>query len=115
MYSHCCNEFSFPRNVIFLVIVQRHINPAKEQTWTETEKIHVCVRKRPLGVREVRRGEVDVAKVEEGKSVLVCENKEAVDLTHYLQQVGFQKILLTFFSTLNIDDHTYSKCILSII
>ncbi|XP_078265900.1 kinesin-like protein KIF24 [Rhinoraja longicauda] len=67
----------------------RHINPAKEQTWTETEKIRVCVRKRPLGAREVRRGEVDVAKVEEGKSILVCEKKEAVDLTHYLQQHVF--------------------------
>lgn len=76
-------NYGLPRAAI------RHINPAKEQTWTETEKIHVCVRKRPLGVREVRRGEVDVAKVEEGKSVLVCENKEAVDLTHYLQQHVF--------------------------
>ncbi|XP_051900753.1 kinesin-like protein KIF24 [Pristis pectinata] len=67
----------------------RHTNHVKEQTWTEIEKIHVCVRKRPLRVREVRRGEVDIAKVEEGKSILVCEKKEAVDLTHYLQQHVF--------------------------
>ncbi|XP_067840844.1 kinesin-like protein KIF24 [Heptranchias perlo] len=67
----------------------RHINPGKEQTWTEIEKIRVCVRKRPLGVREVRRGEIDVAKVEERKSVLVHEKKEAVDLTQYLQQHVF--------------------------
>ncbi|XP_067907550.1 kinesin-like protein KIF24 [Heterodontus francisci] len=67
----------------------RHMNPGKEQAWTQIEKICVCVRKRPLGVREVRRGEIDVAKVEENKSVLVHEKKEAVDLKQYLQQHVF--------------------------
>ncbi|GCB78214.1 hypothetical protein scyTo_0015788, partial [Scyliorhinus torazame] len=62
------------------------VNPGKEQSWTEIEKIRVCVRKRPLGVREMRRGEIDVAKVEEKNSVLVHEKKEAVDLKQYLQQ-----------------------------
>uniref|UniRef100_UPI00398F5342 kinesin-like protein KIF24 n=1 Tax=Pristiophorus japonicus TaxID=55135 RepID=UPI00398F5342 len=76
-------NYGLPRALI------RHMNPGKEQTWTEIEKIYVCVRKRPLGVREVRRGEIDVAKVEERKSVLVHEKKEAVDLTQYLQQHVF--------------------------
>ncbi|XP_062898811.1 kinesin-like protein KIF24 isoform X1 [Mobula hypostoma] len=67
----------------------RNTNHVKEQTWTELEKIHVCVRKRPLRVREIRRGEIDIAKVEGEKSILVCEKKEAVDLTHYLQQHVF--------------------------
>ncbi|XP_048402707.2 kinesin-like protein KIF24 isoform X1 [Stegostoma tigrinum] len=69
--------------------VSRPASPGKAQTWTETEKIHVCVRKRPLRVREVRRGEIDVAKVEENKSVLIHEKKEAVDLKQYLQQHVF--------------------------
>ncbi|GCC28335.1 hypothetical protein chiPu_0006765 [Chiloscyllium punctatum] len=65
------------------------VNPGKEQAWIEVEKIHVCVRKRPLGVREVRRGEIDVAKVEENRSVLIHEKKEAVDLKQYVQQHVF--------------------------
>ncbi|XP_041057423.1 kinesin-like protein KIF24 isoform X3 [Carcharodon carcharias] len=69
--------------------VSRPVNPGKEQSWMEIEKIRVCVRKRPLGVREMRRGEIDVAKVEEKKSVLVHEKKEAVDLKQYLQQHVF--------------------------
>ncbi|XP_078077366.1 kinesin-like protein KIF24 [Mustelus asterias] len=69
--------------------VSRSVNAGKEQSWTEIEKIRVCVRKRPLGVREMRRGEIDVAKVEEKKSVLVHEKKEAVDLKQYLQQHVF--------------------------
>ncbi|XP_043543449.1 kinesin-like protein KIF24 isoform X1 [Chiloscyllium plagiosum] len=69
--------------------VLRPVNPGKEQAWIEVEKIHVCVRKRPLGVREVRRGEIDVAKVEENRSVLIHEKKEAVDLKQYVQQHVF--------------------------
>jgi kinesin family protein 2/24 len=53
------------------------------------EKIRVCVRKRPLGVREVRRGEVNVITVEDKETLLVHEKKEAVDLTQYILQVGF--------------------------
>lgn len=51
------------------------------------EKIRVCVRKRPLGVREVRRGEVNVITVEDKETLLVHEKKEAVDLTQYILQV----------------------------
>eukprot|EP00062_Callorhinchus_milii_P012184 gi/632958950/ref/XP_007895340.1/ PREDICTED: kinesin-like protein KIF24 [Callorhinchus milii] len=63
--------------------------PGKDQVWTDTEKIRVCVRKRPLGAQEERRGEVDIAMVEERKSVLIHERKEAVDLTQYIQQHVF--------------------------
>uniref|UniRef100_Q6NWW5-2 Isoform 2 of Kinesin-like protein KIF24 n=1 Tax=Mus musculus TaxID=10090 RepID=Q6NWW5-2 len=58
-----------------------------ENPWTEMEKIRVCVRKRPLGVREVRRGEVNVITVEDKETLLVHEKKEAVDLTQYILQV----------------------------
>lgn len=51
------------------------------------EKIRVCVRKRPLGVREVRRGEINIITVEDKETLLVHEKKEAVDLTQYILQV----------------------------
>ncbi|GAB1288405.1 Kinesin-like protein KIF24 [Apodemus speciosus] len=57
-----------------------------ENPWTEMEKIRVCVRKRPLGVREVRRGEVNIITVEDKETLLVHEKKEAVDLTQYILQ-----------------------------
>ncbi|CAO2580477.1 Kinesin-like protein KIF24 [Lemmus lemmus] len=60
-----------------------------ENPWTEMEKIRVCVRKRPLGVREVRRGEVNIITVEDKETLLVHEKKEAVDLTQYILQHVF--------------------------
>lgn len=60
-----------------------------ENPWTEMEKIRVCVRKRPLGVREVRRGEVSIITVEDKETLLVHEKKEAVDLTQYVLQHVF--------------------------
>uniref|UniRef100_A0A4W2DBK9 Uncharacterized protein n=1 Tax=Bos indicus x Bos taurus TaxID=30522 RepID=A0A4W2DBK9_BOBOX len=59
----------------------------KENPWTEMEKIRVCVRKRPLGMREVRRGEINIITVKDKETLLVHEKKEAVDLTQYILQV----------------------------
>uniref|UniRef100_A0A8C3X2C6 Kinesin family member 24 n=1 Tax=Catagonus wagneri TaxID=51154 RepID=A0A8C3X2C6_9CETA len=59
----------------------------KENPWTEMEKIRVCVRKRPLGMREVRRGEINIITIEDKETLLVHEKKEAVDLTQYILQV----------------------------
>ncbi|XP_045636646.1 kinesin-like protein KIF24 [Ursus americanus] len=61
----------------------------KENLWTEMEKIRVCVRKRPLGMREVRRGEINIITVEDKETLLVHEKKEAVDLTQYILQHVF--------------------------
>ncbi|XP_004678088.1 PREDICTED: kinesin-like protein KIF24 [Condylura cristata] len=61
----------------------------KENPWTEMEKIRVCVRKRPLGIREVRRGEINIITVEDKETLLVHEKKEAVDLTQYILQHVF--------------------------
>ncbi|NWV44402.1 KIF24 protein, partial [Grantiella picta] len=61
----------------------------KETPWTESEKIRVCVRKRPLSLREVRRGEVNVITVRDKETLLVHEKKEAVDLTQYILQHVF--------------------------
>lgn len=59
----------------------------KETPWTESEKIRVCVRKRPLCLREVRRGEVNIITVKDKETLLLHEKKEAVDLTQYILQV----------------------------
>ncbi|KFW84115.1 Kinesin-like KIF24 [Manacus vitellinus] len=59
----------------------------KETPWTESEKIRVCVRKRPLGLREERRGEVNIITVKDRETLLLHEKKEAVDLTQYILQV----------------------------
>ncbi|XP_060092594.1 kinesin-like protein KIF24 [Heteronotia binoei] len=65
-------------------------NPSeKEMPWTETDKIRVCVRKRPLGLREERRGEVNIVTVEDKETLLLHEKKEAVDLTQYILQHVF--------------------------
>lgn len=52
-------------------------------------KICVCVRKRPLVPREVKRSEADIVKTAANSAVIVDEAKVAVDLTKYIQQVGF--------------------------
>ncbi|XP_062064035.1 kinesin-like protein KIF24 [Lepus europaeus] len=67
----------------------RHNASEKENPWTEMEKIRVCVRKRPLGIREVRRGEINIITVEDKETLLVHEKKEAVDLTQYILQHVF--------------------------
>uniref|UniRef100_A0A8D0GUR2 Kinesin-like protein KIF24 n=1 Tax=Sphenodon punctatus TaxID=8508 RepID=A0A8D0GUR2_SPHPU len=61
----------------------------KETPWTENDKIRVCVRKRPLGLREERRGEVNILSVEDRETLLLHEKKEAVDLTQYILQHVF--------------------------
>nr|XP_012318641.1 kinesin-like protein KIF24 isoform X1 [Aotus nancymaae]XP_012318642.1 kinesin-like protein KIF24 isoform X1 [Aotus nancymaae] len=61
----------------------------KQNPWTEMEKIRVCVRKRPLGMKEVRRGEINIITVEDKETLLVHEKKEAVDLTQYILQHVF--------------------------
>ncbi|XP_018424545.1 PREDICTED: kinesin-like protein KIF24 [Nanorana parkeri] len=61
----------------------------KEGPWTDTDKIRVCVRKRPLGLREERRGEMSVVNVEGPETVVIYERKEAVNLKEYILQHVF--------------------------
>ncbi|NXR53395.1 KIF24 protein, partial [Hippolais icterina] len=61
----------------------------KETPWTESEKIRVCVRKRPLCLKEVKRGEVNIITVKDKETLLLHEKKEAVDLTQYILQHVF--------------------------
>ncbi|XP_028648776.2 kinesin-like protein KIF24 [Erpetoichthys calabaricus] len=67
--------------------VKSHQNQCEDQM--ECQKIRVCIRKRPLGVQEVHRGETDIISTLDKKSVLIHEMKEAVDLTEYLLQHEF--------------------------
>ncbi|XP_068033249.1 kinesin-like protein KIF24 [Anomalospiza imberbis] len=61
----------------------------KETPWTESEKIRVCIRKRPLCLREERRGETNIITVKDKETLLLHEKKEAVDLTQYILQHVF--------------------------
>ncbi|NXG18939.1 KIF24 protein, partial [Grallaria varia] len=61
----------------------------RETPWTESEKIRVCVRIRPLGLREERRGEFNIITVKDKETLLLHEKKEAVDLTQYILQHVF--------------------------
>ncbi|XP_005491802.2 kinesin-like protein KIF24 [Zonotrichia albicollis] len=61
----------------------------KETPWTESDKIRVCVRKRPLCLREERRGEANIITVKDQETLLLHERKEAVDLTQYILQHVF--------------------------
>ncbi|XP_041884655.1 kinesin-like protein KIF24 isoform X1 [Corvus kubaryi] len=61
----------------------------KETPWTESEKIRVCVRTRPLFLRERRRGEVNIITMRDKETLLLHEKKEAVDLTQYILQHVF--------------------------
>ncbi|XP_068107776.1 kinesin-like protein KIF24 [Hyperolius riggenbachi] len=67
----------------------RPIGAEKEGPWTDSDRIRVCVRKRPLGLREERRGEVNVVTVEGRETVHVYERKEAVNLKEYILQHVF--------------------------
>ncbi|KAG9467391.1 hypothetical protein GDO78_015033 [Eleutherodactylus coqui] len=61
----------------------------KDGPWTDSDKIRVCVRKRPLSLREERRGEVSVVTVEDKETIAVYERKEAVNLKEYILQHVF--------------------------
>ncbi|KAM4850131.1 kinesin-like protein KIF24 [Urocitellus parryii] len=76
-------NYGIPRSCI------RQNTLEKENPWTEVEKIRVCVRKRPLSIKEVRRGEINIIIVEDKETLLVHEKKEALDLTQYILQHVF--------------------------
>ncbi|XP_041095204.1 kinesin-like protein KIF24 [Polyodon spathula] len=63
--------------------------PSWERGRAESDRIRVCVRKRPLGMQEERRGEADVVSTRDSGTVLIQDKKEAVDLTQYILQHVF--------------------------
>ncbi|KAJ2439271.1 hypothetical protein GGF42_008010, partial [Coemansia sp. RSA 2424] len=54
-----------------------------------TDKIRVCVRKRPLSTRERERGDKDVVLTTGARSLAVLEPKVKVDLTKYIEESRF--------------------------
>ncbi|KAJ1669258.1 hypothetical protein GGF38_002393, partial [Coemansia sp. RSA 25] len=54
-----------------------------------TDKIRVCVRKRPLSTRERERGDKDVVLATGARSLAVLEPKVKVDLTKYIEESRF--------------------------
>ncbi|KAL7750447.1 hypothetical protein RI367_004221 [Sorochytrium milnesiophthora] len=54
-----------------------------------SDRIRVCVRKRPLNKKEVKRNESDVAIISGRKTLTIHEPKVKVDLTKYVEQHTF--------------------------
>ncbi|KAI9344932.1 P-loop containing nucleoside triphosphate hydrolase protein [Obelidium mucronatum] len=54
-----------------------------------SDRIRVCVRKRPLNKKELRGNQVDVATVNDRRTLVVNEPKVKVDLTKYVEQHEF--------------------------
>ncbi|XP_018563153.1 kinesin-like protein Klp10A isoform X2 [Anoplophora glabripennis] len=64
--------------------------PLRETDPVIENQITVCVRKRPLNDKEIRRREVDVISVPTRNQLLVHEPKHKVDLTKYLENQHFR-------------------------
>ncbi|EGR27415.1 kinesin motor domain protein [Ichthyophthirius multifiliis] len=52
-------------------------------------KIKVCIRKRPLGKKELAKSDIDIIEVRTPQSVIVKEMKQKVDLTKYVEEHFF--------------------------
>ncbi|TPX68273.1 hypothetical protein CcCBS67573_g07247 [Chytriomyces confervae] len=55
-----------------------------------SDRIRVCVRKRPLNKKELRTSQTDVATVSDRRTLVVNEPKVKVDLTRYVEQHEFK-------------------------
>lgn len=64
--------------------------PLRDTDGVIENQITVCVRKRPLNDKEVRRREVDVVSVPTRNQLVVHEPKHKVDLTKYLENQHFR-------------------------
>lgn len=54
-----------------------------------SDRIRVCVRKRPLSKKELRQGQTDIAPVTGRRSVTILEPKVKVDLTKFVETHDF--------------------------
>ncbi|VVC26912.1 Kinesin motor domain, conserved site,P-loop containing nucleoside triphosphate hydrolase,Kinesin motor [Cinara cedri] len=64
--------------------------PLRDSEVVEDHQITVCVRKRPLNIKELNRKEVDVIAIPSKNQVIVHEPKNKVDLTKYLENQHFR-------------------------
>ena len=65
-------------------------NPLKDGDALINHQISVCVRKRPLSNKEIKKKEVDVICTPNQNQVIVHEPKTKVDLTKYLDNQHFR-------------------------
>merc|ERR1712110_309821 len=79
----------------FLCMIQEYqdtlqFNPLKDGDAFNDHQISVCVRKRPLSSKEIKKKEVDVICTPNQNQVIVHEPKTKVDLTKYLDNQQFR-------------------------
>ena len=79
----------------FLCMIQEYqdtlqFNPLKDGDALNDHQISVCVRKRPLSSKEIKKKEVDVICTPNQNQVIVHEPKTKVDLTKYLDNQQFR-------------------------
>ncbi|CAD8092993.1 unnamed protein product [Paramecium sonneborni] len=79
----------------------------------EGPKITVVIRKRPLGKKELARGDQDIVQVKDQATVLLSEIKQKVDLTKYVEQHHFN-FDLAFDESVN-NEGVYSTAVRPII
>ena len=85
VYHNCGYSYGVPSNAVSGIPSEKKQSGALKPG---EEKIRVCIRKRPLLEREVKRNEVDIVKPQGSSSVIVEEAKMTVNLSKYLQQVN---------------------------
>ncbi|KAK9729069.1 hypothetical protein K7432_000582 [Basidiobolus ranarum] len=67
----------------------RRKSTAPTTTGSLSDRIRVCIRKRPLSSRETKKGETDIISVSGRRRLAVNEPKLKVDLTKYVEQHEF--------------------------
>lgn len=81
------NAYGVPKTT-----AKRNASPSRQISKSSldmTERIRVCVRKRPLSKKEIKRNEIDIALVGGRRTITINEPKVKVDLTKYIEQHTF--------------------------
>ena len=66
------------------------INPLQDGDPIANHQITVCIRKRPMSTKELKKKEVDVVTVPQREMITIHEPKLKVDLTKYLDNQHFR-------------------------
>ena len=69
---------------------QLDFNPLQDGDPIANHQITVCIRKRPLASKEIKKKEVDVVTVPSKDQLTIHEPKSKVDLTKYLDNQNFR-------------------------
>lgn len=79
----------------------------------EGQKITVVIRKRPLGKKELAKGDQDIVQVKDAATVILTEIKQKVDLTKFVEEHNFNFDLA--FGELVTNDQLYMSAVRPII